>query len=151
MREQNNSNVQRDQSYFFLYDELLCNYLYSRCVIGPLICNQNDKLCRNDNPILQCRQVCCYCYSCCYVPRCYKHIDEPLDEGRLICLWIILAGNLQVYHVYLTSFTIQDTGLYSALFEILCFLSQNKLRGFIPGIALSWRNPKLAIISADLC
>ena len=36
-------NVQWDQSNLFLYDELSCNYP-SMCVIGSLICNQNDKL-----------------------------------------------------------------------------------------------------------
>jgi len=36
--------VQWNQSNLFLYDELLCNLSVSMCVIGSLICNQNDKL-----------------------------------------------------------------------------------------------------------
>ena len=61
----------------------------------------------------------------------YHHLDEPLDESKLVFEYI-LAGNLQA--IELTSFMSQDTldcilrlfGLNFFL-EILCFLLQNKL------------------------
>jgi len=65
----------------------------------------------------------------------YKHLDEPLDEGRIV-FECILARNLKAFTMYRPQlFHVQDTldctlHLFGLTFKF-CFLLQNKL--FIPG------------------
>ena len=83
----------------------------------------------------------------------YKHLDEPLDEGRFV-LERILDGILQTFTSSRPQlFHVQDTldctlhaFVWLNLFpenSVFLFIPSNLLRGFILGIALSWTNPKL--------
>jgi len=86
----------------------------------------------------------------------YKHLDEPLYEGRFV-FECILAGNLQAFTTCRLSFhcsrdcTVHLFGLtfFCSCYKINCSFLVLLLRGFIPGITLSWINPK--VISLVLC
>ena len=98
----------------------------------------------------------------------YKHLDEPLDEGRFV-FECILAGNLQAFtkrlycaFVWLSVFPGNSVSCYKRNCSFLVTLTERlhsslvegqgkcvRIGGsgnetsFIPGIVLSWINPKL--------
>jgi len=62
------------------------------------------------------RRVCCFAAAAMYqekVPS-YKHLDEPLDEGRFV-FECILAGNLQAFTKCRLHSHVQETVLLICL------------------------------------